>query len=387
MTLASDAHLEKRRSAEMDTVVLTLPSHREFFITAVPQAQESAEGGAKAVLKRVTTLLRGYNAEPVALLGFGPSRPSAFGGLDSAFGGLDSAFGGLDWPVTWVQEKGGPATAFRGIQVWAVSGVDAVPVDVDGLRVGTVFEYEHARFCCLSGLQPAAAGPAEEPPLQAAAALNQMGAALHKAGMGFSHVLRTWFFLDDLLGWYDAFNRVRTAFFSEKRLLEGLVPASTGIGGSNPAGAALTAGLLAAVPKNDHVHVAAVPSPLQGTALAYGSSFSRAVELAMPGHRRLYVSGTASIDAEGRTLHEGDVDAQVNQTMCVVHAILESRGMDWADVVRAIVYFKHAGDRPRFAEFCAREALPPLPVLVVNNDVCRDDLLFEVEIDAIRVGS
>ena len=68
---------------------------------------------------------------------------------------------------------------------------------------------------------------------------------------------------------------------------------------------------------------AAVPSPLQCPALDYGSSFSRAVELVAGDHRRLFVSGTASISPEGHTLHVGDVDAQVARTMEVVEAMLE----------------------------------------------------------------
>jgi enamine deaminase RidA (YjgF/YER057c/UK114 family) len=129
--------------------------------------------------------------------------------------------------------------------------------------------------------------------------------------------------------------------------------------------------------------VFAVQSPKQSDALEYGSSFSRAAEIAMPDHRRLLVSGTASIDSEGNSVNIGDVEAQVAFTMQVVGAILQSRGMDFSDVTRAIAYFKHAEDAPVFDKYCIDSKLLQLPLISAQGDICRDDLLFEIEVDAI----
>ena len=104
----------------------------------------------------------------------------------------------------------------------------------------------------------------------------------------------------------------------------------------------------------------------------------------MPDHRRLYVSGTASIDKEGRTVFLDDTRAQVRLTMEVVQAILQSRDMDWADVTRSLAYFKRAEDAPLLGTYCRDNDLAPFPVIVAENDVCRDDLLFEIEVDAVQ---
>ena len=72
----------------------------------------------------------------------------------------------------------------------------------------------------------------------------------------------------------------------------------------------------------------------------------------LPDHRRLYVSGTASIEPSGKTAHIGDPAKQISLTMEVVAAILESRRMTWADVSRAIAYFKDIKDAPLFDEYC-----------------------------------
>jgi enamine deaminase RidA (YjgF/YER057c/UK114 family) len=163
-----------------------------------------------------------------------------------------------------------------------------------------------------------------------------------------------------------------------------LVPASTGIGGRNANGSALTGGLLAVEPKSEDLRVFAVPSPLQCPALEYGSSFSRAVEFQASAHRRLFVSGTASIEPGGETVHVGDVDKQIDTTMQVVAAILESRDMDWADVIRGSAYVKHPEDAPAYSRYCAAKSLPDIPVTLTNNAICRDNLLFEIEVDAAR---
>ncbi len=219
---------------------------------------------------------------------------------------------------------------------------------------------------------------------QARDLLECMEAVLQDEGLTFAHVVRTWFYLDAILDWYGEFNAVRNAFFEERGVFRGLVPASTGIGLPNPAGAALTGGLLAVKPHSDRMQVFAVPSPRQCPALAYHSAFSRAVELQLPGQRQLYVSGTASIDATGATAHPGDVAGQIRLTMEVVEALLASRGMTWADTTRAVAYFTSLADMPRFTADCQSRGLPNLPVTCMSATICRGDLLFELELDAVR---
>ncbi|HJM62126.1 MAG: RidA family protein [Roseibacillus sp.] len=267
-----------------------------------------------------------------------------------------------------------------GLYVHTVSGTPVEPVWLGGRIVGTIYEDAHARYCQLKEIHPDSRLSREE---QARQIFERMESALHQVGMSFSHVVRTWLFVDDILDWYDELNQIRDQFFTTRGIYDGLVPASTGVGASNSSGSAITCSLTAVMPKTENVIIEAVPSPLQGAALEYGSSFSRAVELAMPDHRRLLVSGTASIAPSGETLHVGDVDEQVALTMRVVEAILESRGMNWADVTRGAAYFKHLEDLPAYDRFCREHDVTELPVAVVQNDVCRDDLLFEIEVDAI----
>lgn len=291
---------------------------------------------------------------------------------------------GSEWPSKWVRQGNGAGSPVSGLQVHALSGVSMQPIRLHGRTVGTIYEDDWGRYCVVGGLRPESAAYSRA--AQTRQTFDRMEEALEVAGMSFANVYRTWFYLDHILDWYGEFNGVRNRFFKERGVYDRLVPASTGVGGSNSAGTAVVADLLAVEPKKGGVTLAAIPSPLQCPALEYGSSFSRAVELAVPGERRLLISGTASIAPEGMTLHVGDVGAQLSLTMEVVDAILKSRAMTWGDVTRGIAYFQNGADIPRFAGYCRSKGLPTFPVISVKNDICRDDLLFELEVDAIKVG-
>ena len=189
---------------------------------------------------------------------------------------------------------------------------------------------------------------------------------------------------DDILDWYDVFNEVRTDFFNKNGVFDHLVPASTGIGAANINGSALISDLMAIRPKNDQVKVFEVESPMQGSAQDYKSSFSRAVEVQVPDQRRLYISGTASIQPGGETAHIGDVDKQIDLTMRVVESILTSRDMAWRDTKRAVAYLPCTEDAPKFRQYCREKKIPDFPMVLAHAVVCRHDLLFEIELETVK---
>ena len=111
-----------------------------------------------------------------------------------------------------------------------------------------------------------------------------------------------------------------------------------------------------------------------------------AVEINQPGSRLLTISGTASIAPGGETVHLDDCGKQIELTMEVVHEILKSRDMDWKHTSRAIAYFKDIDEAPLLEKYCIENNLPELPVAISHADVCRHDLLFEIELDAVKIN-
>lgn len=223
----------------------------------------------------------------------------------------------------------------------------------------------------LLGVQTVAA-PAEETGY--AAAIDAVALALATHG-GWGAVARTWWWLDRILDVYPDFNRARTARFAKYGLIASddtrRLPASTGIGLRPAVGAALVEAL--AVPGRR-------AEPLERTARQhaasrYGSSFARAVRVATPTGPMLLVSGTASIDTQGATLHPGDRAAQARETVACLRAVLAEARADEAGIVSGLAYASDAA-----AATAWREAAPDWPVPLVPAVICRPDLLVECEL-------
>jgi len=294
---------------------------------------------------------------------------------------LKEAIDDCDWLVTWVDSGHRTGSFLGGMHIHAVSGTDVERITLADRPVGSIFQDDSARYCYLGDLWSGDQSASRTE--QAKQTFDMMEAGLKLGGMDFSNVVRTWLYLDELLQWYDSFNRVRDDFFRCRGVFDALVPASTGISGANPAGAALIATALAVEPLDDSMNISAVPSPLQCPALKYGSSFSRAIEMSLPNCSRVLVSGTASIEPGGKTVYVDDIARQIDLTMRVVMAILAQRDMTWADVTRAIAYFKSDDFHQAYEDYCRSEGMSDMPTIITENDVCRHDLLFEIELDAI----
>jgi len=119
------------------------------------------------------------------------------------------------------------------------------------------------------------------------------------------------------------------------------------------------------------------------------SSFSRALRLDLGGYKVLLISGTASVNEEGKPEHIGDFKAQLWRTYVNITNLLEAEGMSWHDVVRTTNYLR---DIERdYAEFNKIRTsfyqwlnLDPLPAATgIQVRLCWETLLVEIEVYAI----
>ena len=371
------ARLRRKRTAGMELVAIESPAVSEFHLTVTPRSGEPHA----FLVKRLADALNAGNATVVRMIVFG--SVNAFPATVAA---LRQSLDDPNLPATWVEGAACSENPLAGIQVHAVAGTEVQTLQQDGLPQVRVWQDAAFRHCVMGAFGPGRiVGTRSE---QARASLAKLQAGFAQAGLGMKDVARTWLFLDDILSWYGDFNQVRNQFFEQNELRPGRFPASTGVSGRNPGGAAM-AGAAWAVrsldPGIDAVRI--VGSPRQCGAPSYGSAFSRAVEIKSAGCRQLLVSGTASIEPGGKTAHIGDVRAQIELTMQVIENILTSRRMTFAEVSRATAYFRFAKDAPLFADWLERRELRSLPVVNACCDICRDDLLFELELDAIQPES
>jgi 2-iminobutanoate/2-iminopropanoate deaminase len=120
-------------------------------------------------------------------------------------------------------------------------------------------------------------------------------------------------------------------------------------------------------------------------ASSYGSAFSRGMRIDLNGLVILLISGTASIDDQGKTVHVGDLRAQTRHTLQNIAGLLASEGATWKDVVRTTCYLRDIErDYKAFNEersaFYQEQGLNPLPASTgVQAILCRPELLVEIE--------
>lgn len=142
----------------------------------------------------------------------------------------------------------------------------------------------------------------------------------------------------------------------------------------------------AGIPK----HAVSAPEVLnEAYDYALPSSFSRGLRVELPGATMILLSGTASIDDEGRTVHPGDFEAQCLRTYRNLTRLLAAEGASWHDVVRTTCYLRDIErDYDTFNEmrtlFMTKIGLDPLPASTgIQARLCRSDLLIEIEAMAI----
>ncbi len=313
---------------------------------------------------------------------------------------------------------------FYGAELPATSYVHQSPcnnklVSIEALGVGRGFDgveirrlsermvvtsHDGVEWVHLANITPHTSATAIYP--RALDVFEQMAAGLAEYGYSINQVIRTWLYLGDIVGpeadtqRYKELNRARTDFFRKCRfggdlLPEGwqnpVYPASTGIGTD---GRGFMASCVALATKRSDVKLVPLENPVQVSAFDYGQNYSpkspkfaRAMVVAAGDTATTLVSGTASI-TDSETQHIGDVAGQTHQTLDNIAALIgeenfQQHGMPGMgatldDLALVRVYIKQQKDYLRTRAVC-EERLGDVPTIYAVADVCRPDLLVEIE--------
>jgi chorismate lyase / 3-hydroxybenzoate synthase len=208
---------------------------------------------------------------------------------------------------------------------------------------------------------------------------------------GHRHLIRIWNYLPEInrdAGGderYRLFNSARQlAFRNSGRAIVGTVPAACALG--SPAGSPISIYFLAARQQPKMIE-----NPRQTSAYHYPPKFgrhspifSRACVLHESAGTNLFVSGTASIVGH-ETIHQGDVGAQTRETMANIIALLDetNRVVGPAryslDGLKFKVYVRRPSDLRAIEVALSGSLRPSTPIVYLQADVCREDLLVEIE--------
>lgn len=365
-------------SAKIEIRKVESPAAAEIYISATPASGTSVQQQWEDIFTRIRDILSTNKASILherifgtqsALQAASKIRPEIYGNV------VD------DVEPTWLVGAESLSGPISGVQVQAVV-CDSKPetIQIDEESCGRIINIKGQRYLTLSGITASKELSATE---QAEIIMEKGQTILERFASNFKAVPRIWMWLGDILAWYEDFNYVRNKVFTECGILgkDGTqsMPASTGIGLGPADGSQCSMNLTAVLDSADSMqHLQATGK--QQCALDYGSAFSRACKAPSPAGQTVFVSGTASIDTSGATTNIDDALGQITDTIVNVRTVLRQMQCSDEDVVGVTAYCKTTEVEKIFNDLKEKPAWPWVTVIC---DICRDDLLFEIEAAAI----
>ncbi|MCX6327859.1 MAG: hypothetical protein NT144_14630 [Bacteroidia bacterium] len=286
------------------------------------------------------------------------------------------------FPITWIEGANCTDAFMNGIHIWVIKDAHVEYFSADFYIRASLFEDDNAQYLFVGDIL---SDPSLNPALSCARMLDYLEGFLNKHGFTFTQVVRTWYYLEGILNWYDDFNKARTDFFKRTGVMLNLIPASTGVGARNMIGSPATMELLAIKSKNGQPYVSRIVSPLQREATDYGSSFSRGIKIKSKEYEFLSISGTASIMPNGETAHIGQLEQQIRYSFNVINNILQQEGYKLEDAVKAIAYLKNRNSFEILQTYLDQNYSFQIPLIITENTLCRHNLLFEIELDLMKI--
>ena len=242
----------------------------------------------------------------------------------------------------------------------------------------------------------------------AVAAFDMVAEILHRENLSFNNLVRQWNFIGDILGMkegfqnYQVFNEVRSEYYKKYRSVAGF-PAATGVG-MKFGGVFLD---FCALKADDTVKLKAINNPNQINAYEYGQQvlkgvaagsssvkhppqFERGLLMINKTCNTLFVSGTASIIGQ-ETIGIGDINEQAIVTIENIRKVADNERIKQLTGNQDLspgkfsllrVYIKKQEDFNPVKKICY-EYFPDSPVIFIEADICRDDLLTEIEAEVI----
>lgn len=164
--------------------------------------------------------------------------------------------------------------------------------------------------------------------------MENLGAVLKAAGLGFSDVVNSNVYLTDIKN-FQAMNKVYKTYFPKKP------PARTTIA-------------VPALPGGSHVEITFIASRNKKRKYIYGAGVKPAPTDLFSGGVMvgdvLYLSGQGSRHYKTKEFPQGEIEAHVKQTMDNLGAVLKAAGMDFSHVVKTNIYLTDMNNFPRMNE-------------------------------------
>lgn len=215
-----------------------------------------------------------------------------------------------------------------------------------------------------------------------------IGTLSRNGGSLVDHCIRTWLYIKDVDIFYRDMVESRGTIFRQHGLTEKThYIASTGIEGACAHQYDLVlmdaySGLDLVPGQTSYLHDLEHLCPTKN----YNVHFERGTKISYADRAHHFISGTASIDKDGKVVYPGNVVKQLERALANVDGLLASGGADIDDMMHFLVYLRDVSDYRRVRD-CLSERYPLIPTIFVEAPVCRPEWLVEVEGIAIKANN
>jgi enamine deaminase RidA (YjgF/YER057c/UK114 family) len=233
-------------------------------------------------------------------------------------------------------------------------------------------------------------------------AFDQMQQVLNNENISFGNVIRQWNYIKDIVGYtgedqhYQIFNDIRSAYYKKATFKNGY-PSATGIGMSHNG---VIIDFIALVPVSD-TNIIPIKSPVQADAHQYSENvlaqnttstakkttpkFERAKIVLNKNQGTIYVSGTAAIKGE-LSSDQFEIKQQTSLTIENIYQLVSNGNLTLQGINGSFVatpqyfrvYIKNRSDFKLVQDIVSKK-LGKIPVLYVEADICRPELVVEIE--------
>ncbi len=192
--------------------------------------------------------------------------------------------------------------------------------------------------------------------------------------------MRTWLYVRDIDSNYAEVMKGRNAIFEKYGLTTNThFIASTGIEGygSHPKSVICMDFISIQTTEDMKIKYLQAPEYLNPT-YQYGVAFERGTAFHLDHHHRFFLSGTASINKEGKCIYIGDVKRQTERLLLNMDQLLKNDGASIEQMKYFVIYLRDISDYPVVYKYM-NQRFPDIPKLITHAPVCRPKWLVEAE--------
>ena len=240
------------------------------------------------------------------------------------------------------------------------------------------FEFSNYRFLLFEGTDSDIKGSFDQTAREFAELSSELAGL---QGNIADHTVRTWLYCRDVDNNYAGLVQARNRFFDSIGLTSKThFIASTGIEGISAKPSRLVTMDSLNIPGLDpnQMRYLSAPEMLSPTTI-YNVRFERGTRLVLGDRSHYYISGTASIDKNGKVLFPDDVRNQTCRLLDNVEALMRSSEGSLEDLKQATVYMRDIADVPVIREELEKRLPAGIPMVLVKAPVCRPAWLVEME--------